>query len=239
MAKSNREKIGEAITLFKNGIKELSPRHDLIATFMAKWNAELPGCSGHVHQSLIDPSGRNLFASDDAPLSDLARSYLAGILELMPAMTAFYCPNINSYKRAVPGVWSPINVSWGVENRTAAVRAIPGNNARATRLECRLPGADANPYLVMAACLASGLYGIEKGLTPPEPVSGNAYETDGLTRLPPNLGAATALLNASSEARSWLSDTFVDHYVMTREYEVRRYETAITDWELRRYFEVT
>ena len=225
--------------LFKNGIKEMAPRHDLVATFMAKWNADLPGCSGHVHQSLIDASGKNLFASDDAPISDLAGSYLAGLLELMPAMTALFCPNINSYKRAVPGVWSPINVSWGIENRTTAVRAIPGNNAKATRLECRLPGADTNPYLVMAASLASGLYGIEQGLTPPDPVSGNAYETEGLTPLPANLSEATALLKSNTAARKGLSDTFVDHFVMTREYEVRRYEKAVTDWELRRYFEVT
>ena len=90
------------------------------------------------------------------------------------AMTALFCPNINSYKRAVTGVWSPVNVSWGVENRTTAVRAIPGNSTTATRLECRLPGADANPYLVMAACLAAGLHGIEKGLEAPVAVEGNA-----------------------------------------------------------------
>jgi glutamine synthetase len=225
--------------LFKNGIKELAPRHDLVATFMAKWNADLPGCSGHIHQSLIDPGGNNLFASEEGPLSDTARSYLAGVLDLMPAMTSFYCPNINSYKRAVPGVWSPVNVSWGVDNRTVSVRAISGDSPKAARLECRLPGADANPYLAMAACLASGLYGIDKGLTPPDPVEGNAYETDGLTDLPSNLGAAAALLKANADVREWLTDTFVDHYVMTREHEVRRYEKAVTDWELTRYFEAT
>ncbi len=225
--------------LYKNGIKELAPRHDLIATFMAKWNADLPGCSGHIHQSLVDGDGDNLFASDSGPLSDLAQSYMAGILALMPAMTALYCPNINSYKRAVPGVWSPINVSWGIENRTTAVRAIPGNSPGAARLECRLPGADANPYLAMAAALASGLYGINKGLTPPSATAGNAYEAEDLTALPPNLSASTALLIANPDARAYLTDTFVDHYVMTREYEVRRYEKAVTDWELARYFEVT
>ena len=225
--------------LFKNGIKELSPRHGLVATFMAKWNAELPGCSGHIHQSLLDTEGNNLFASEDADLSDLAKSYAAGVLSLMPAMTALYCPNINSYKRAVPGVWSPINVSWGIENRTTALRAIPGNTSAATRLECRLPGADANPYLVMAAALASGLYGIEQKLDAPDPVAGNAYEAEDLTPLPPNLGDAAAQFGSNSAVRSILGDTFVDHYVMSREYEVRRYEKAVTDWELSRYFEVT
>lgn len=225
--------------LFKNGMKELAPRHELMATFMAKWNAELPGCSGHIHQSLIDSEGKNVFASEDEPLSDVASAYLAGVLQLMPSMTALYCPNINSYKRAVPGVWSPINVSWGIENRTSAVRAIPGNTPKASRLECRLPGADANPYLVMAACLAAGLHGIENNLTPPAPVSGNAYEDESLVALPPNLSEATALMKKSAEVRSLLSDTFIDHYCMTREYEVRRYEKAVTNWELRRYFEVT
>ena len=225
--------------LFKNGIKELAPQHDVVATFMAKWNANLPGCSGHIHQSLIDEDGNNLFASERGSLSDLARSYLAGILELLPAMTSLYCPNINSYKRAVPGVWSPINVSWGVDNRTTAVRAIAGNSPKATRLECRLPGADANPYLAMAACLASGLHGIEKGLEPQDPISGNAYETDGLLNLPSNLGTAASILKTSEGARKGLTDAFIDHYVMTREYEVRLYEKAVTDWELKRYFEAT
>jgi glutamine synthetase len=188
---------------------------------------------------LIDADGNNVFASENGSLSDIARSYLAGVLELMPAMTSLYCPNINSYKRAVPGVWSPINVSWGIDNRTTAVRAIAGNSPKATRLECRLPGADANPYLVMAACLASGLYGIEKGLAPPDPLSGNAYEAEGLLDLPSNLGSAASQLAASGDARECLTDAFADHYVMTREYEVRRYEKAVTDWELKRYFEVT
>ena len=224
--------------LFKNGVKELSPRHELIPTFMAKWNADLPGCSGHIHQSLIDENGTNLFASESEPISGLANSYLAGLLELMPAMTALFCPNINSYKRAVTGVWSPVNVSWGVENRTTAVRAIPGNSTTATRLECRLPGADANPYLVMAACLAAGLHGIEKGLEAPVAVEGNAYETDGLTELPPNLSDATRLMKSTQTVREYFGDVFVEHYAMTREYEVRRYEKAVTDWELNRYFEV-
>ncbi len=224
--------------LFKNGVKELSPRHELIPTFMAKRNADLPGCSGHIHQSLIDENGTNLFASESEPISGLANAYLAGLLELMPAMTALFCPNINSYKRAVTGVWSPVNVSWGVENRTTAVRAIPGNSTTATRLECRLPGADANPYLVMAACLAAGLHGIEKGLEAPVAVEGNAYETDGLTELPPNLSDATRLMKSTQTVREYFGDVFVEHYAMTREYEVRRYEKAVTDWELNRYFEV-
>lgn len=224
--------------LFKAGLKELAPRHDLTATFMAKWNADLPGCSGHIHQSLIDAAGANTFSDGSGGLSDTARHYLAGLLNLMPAATVFFCPTINSYKRAVPGVWSPINVGWGVENRTTAVRAIPGNSSRATRLECRLPGADANPHLALAVSLAAGLYGITEHLEPPDAVTGNAYEEESLPSLPSSLDHATRALNSSDVLRDLLGSTFVDHYVMTRDYEVRRYEKAVTDWELRRYFEV-
>ena len=224
--------------LFKTGIKEIAPRHGLVATFMAKWNADLPGCSGHIHQSLWK-ADNNAFADPNVNdgFSDTARYYLGGLLTLMPALTSLFCPNINSYKRAVPGVWSPINVSWGVENRTCAIRAIAGNSGKSTRLENRLCGADTNPYLAMAASLAAGLYGIENKIEPPSPISGNAYADDTLPALPSNLRAATECLNQSEVAREILGDTFVDHYVLARDYEVRLYEKAVTDWELRRYFE--
>lgn len=224
--------------LFKAGLKELAPRHDLTATFMAKWNTDLPGCSGHIHQSLIAPDGANAFSDGDGGFSDTARNYLGGLLNLMPATTVFFCPTINSYKRAVPGVWSPINIGWGIENRTTAVRAIPGNASSATRLECRVPGADANPHLALAVSLASGLYGISERLEPPDAVTGNAYEDAALPTLPSNLDHATSELATNNILRDLLGSTFVDHYVMTRDYEVRRYERAVTDWELRRYFEV-
>ncbi|MBT4139529.1 MAG: glutamine synthetase [Candidatus Latescibacteria bacterium] len=225
--------------LFKTGIKEIAPRHNLIATFMAKWNADLPGCSGHVHQSLWDLGGKNnLFADDTEPLSETARHYLGGLLHLLPAFTSFYCPNINSYKRAVPGVWSPINVSWGIENRTSAIRAIPGNSGKSTRLENRVCGADTNPYLIMAAGLAAGLYGIENKIEPGDAVAGNAYTDESLTMLPTSLGAAVDQLKNSKPAREILGDTFIDHYILARDYEVRLYEKAVTNWELKRYFEV-
>jgi len=231
---------GDKAALFKTGIKELLPRHGLIPTFMAKWNNELPGCSGHIHQSLLDAEGKNNLFSDlekEHRLSELAEHYLAGQLALMPALTAIFCPTINSYKRAVPGAWSPINVSWGIENRTTAIRAIPGITSNSSRLEYRLPGADANPYLAMAASLASGLYGIEHLVELPPPTSGNAYEAHNLQSLPPNLTTATKWLDQSDTVREFLGDTFVDHFVMTREYEVRQYEKAVTNWELQRYFE--
>lgn len=232
-------KAADKAALFKTGIKELAPRHNLIATFMAKWNADLPGCSGHVHQSLWDTDRKkNCFAGDEHPLSDTARHYLGGLLKLLPAFTPFYCPNINSYKRAVPGVWSPINASWGIENRTCAIRAIPGNSGKSTRLENRVCGADTNPYLVMAVGLAAGLYGIENKIEPAEAIAGNAYTDESLTMLPTSLSAAVTELRNSDIAREILGDTFVDHYLLIRDYEVRLYEKAVTNWELKRYFEV-
>ena len=225
--------------LFKSAIKEIAARHGLTATFMAKWNADLPGCSGHIHQSLWKED-HNSFSDSESPdkLSDTARQYIAGNLAMMADLTALSCPTINSYKRAVPGVWSPVNASWGLENRTTAIRAVPGNFAKSARVESRLSGADANPYLAMAASLAAGLYGIENELEPPSPVAGNAYEDGSLALLPTNLAAATKLLNHSEMARKYLGDTFVNHFVMTREHEVRLYEKAVTDWELKRYFEI-
>ena len=144
------------------------------------------------------------------------------------------CPTINSYKRTVPGAWAPINVTWGVDNRTTAIRAIPGGS-KSTRIELRLAGADINPYLAMAVSLAAGLDGIERKLAPPPPTV-DAYAGDA-ARLPRNLAAATKLFRESSMARRWLGDDFVDHYAATREWEVRQFEKAVTDWELVRYFE--
>jgi len=230
--------------LFKTQMKALAARHGIAVTFMAKWNADLPGSSGHIHQSLWSvgqPGGapRNVFHDDkaEARLSATARSYLAGQLALMPELTALYSPTINSYRRYVPGVWAPMTATWGVENRTAAVRAIPGGPG-STRLEYRQTAADINPYIAMATCLAAGLYGVEKKLEAPAQSSGDASVLDHPELLiPRTLKDATARLAASDRAREILGAAFVDHYVLTREWEVRQYERNVTEWELRRYFE--
>ena len=228
--------------LFKTGMKEISSRHDLIVTFMAKWRADLPGCSGHVHQSLWDSDGkRNLFydGQGDHHMSGLMRHYLAGQLTLMRELTVLMAPTVNSYKRLVPGAWAPTTVSWGIENRTAALRAIPAG-AKSSRIECRLPGADVNPYLAMAAMLAAGLYGIKHKMEPPDPWNQNAYTApeNTFSALPGTLEEATALLKESDVAREMFGSVFVDHYVTTREWEIKQYRQAVTDWELARYFEV-
>ncbi|MGH9452895.1 MAG: glutamine synthetase family protein, partial [Terriglobia bacterium] len=224
----------------KSGIKQIASRHGLIATFMAKWNAKLPGASGHLHQSLWDRGHeRNLFCDESNPskISRLMRQYIAGQILLMPELTVFSCPTVNAYKRLVPGVWAPTNATWGIDNRTVALRVVAGPSPRAVRVEYRLPGADINPYLAIAASLASGLYGVEKGLTPPDPVEGNAYEKNAKP-LPRSLDYATALLKHSKVAGQLLGEEFVDHFVRTREWEVRQHQSAVTDWELERYFEI-
>jgi glutamine synthetase len=229
--------------LFKNAVKQLVSRRGLIATFMAKWNPHLPGCGGHLHQSLWDPKLRtNLFSDVRNPegMSALMKNYIAGQLELMAEMTALICPTVNSYKRLVPNTWAPTTVSWGLENRTTALRAISGPSPKSTRVEYRLGGADLNPYIAMAASLASGLYGIQKKLALSAPCKQNAYtDPDAVTHpVPRSLIEATAKLKDSVRLREILGQEFVTHYVATRDWEARQSLAAVTDWELERYFEI-
>jgi glutamine synthetase len=236
--------MADKAALFKTAMKQLCAKRGLSVTFMAKWNAALPGCSGHLHQSLwrsgaAGEKATPLFydAADPQKLSALARQYAGGQLMLMPELTALYSPTVNSYKRYVPGVWAPLTASWGVENRTCAIRAIPGSPS-ATRLEYRQTAADMNPYIAIATCLAAGLWGIERRATAPAPALGDASsESAQLAALPRTLREATAALSQSAVAREILGEPFVDHYVRTRDWEARQYERAVTEWELRRYFE--
>jgi glutamine synthetase len=223
--------------LFKTQMKSLASRQGLAVTFMAKFSHELPGSSGHLHQSLWS-GGKNVFFDEKAEggLSKTARHYLGGQLALMADLTALYSPTVNSYKRYVPGVWAPLTASWGFENRTAAIRAI-GGGAKSTRLEYRQTAADINPYIAMATCLAAGLYGIENQIEPPPPASGDASSGGAFEPLPRTLREATARLDKSERARIVLGDAFVDHYVRTRDWEVRQFDRVVTEWELARYFE--
>src|ERR1700712_1958097 len=165
--------------LFKTAVKEIAYKHGIMASFMAKWNENLPGCSGHIHQSLwTKDKAQNLFysAGDENNMSDLHKHYLAGQLYCLPQILPMYAPTINSYKRLVEGAWAPTTITWGIDNRTAALRVIhtsPGY----TRLETRIPGSDTNPYLAIAAALASGLYGIKNKLALNiAPTVGNGYQ---------------------------------------------------------------
>ncbi len=225
--------------LFKTTVKQICHRHGLAATFMAKWSPDLPGSGGHIHQSLWDGENeKNLFSSTRTKdgLSDVARHYLGGLVSLAPEMTAFYAPTVNSYKRYVPGVWAPLTASWGIENRTCAVRVIPGGAS--TRVEHRTTGADMNPYIAMAACLGSGMYGVENALEAPQATSGDATAAGVAgARIPATLDEAVVALSASQKAREILGEPFVDHYVRTRDFEARQARRVVSEWELRRYFE--
>ena len=233
--------------LFKTTAKEICGRYECTATFMARWSDQHAGSGGHVHQSLwslVDEEGgeesRNLFAttSDSSEQPDITRHYLGGQLALMPELTALFCPTVNSYKRLIPGYWAPTRATWGVENRTCSLRTIPSlGGGKAARIEHRLPGADANPYLALAASLASGLWGIENKSDPGQPVQGSAYDSDA-PHLPNTLEAATERFRNSEVARELFGDEFVEHYALTRDWEVRQQRQAVTDWELRRYFEI-
>src|SRR5260370_1416 len=219
--------------LFKTAVKEIAFRHGVTPTFMAKFNPDLPGSSGHLHQSLWRAE-RNVFADGSGGMSALMQRYMGGLVSSLPELAAIFCPTVNSYKRTVPGAWAPVNATWGIDNRTTAIRAIPGG-AKSTRIELRLTGADINPYLAMAASLAAGLDGIERE-APLSAATVNAYTGDA-PPLPHSLSEATAQFRQSKLARRWLGDDFVDHYAGTREWESRQFAKAVTDWELARYFE--
>jgi glutamine synthetase len=222
--------------LFKVALKQIAHEHGLAVTFMAKHNAKLPGCSGHLHQSLVK-DGDNVFYDPMNPgtMSTTLRHYLGGMVELMPELTAMVSPTINSYKRYVPGVWAPLSASWGVENRTAAARIIGLDSPKAARVEFRQGAADINPYLAMAACLGAGLHGVENAIEPPEECKGDATYQG--RPLPKTLEKATELFAKSAAAAELFGEGFVKHYAHTRRWEVQQYETAVTDWELKRYFE--
>jgi glutamine synthetase len=226
--------------LFKTAAKEIGYRFGILPTFMAKWSTALPGCGGHAHQSLWNAKGdKNLFHGEKDPrhMSPLFQSYLAGQLRCLPEILPFFAPNVNSYKRLVDGYWAPTKPLWGVDNRTVAFRVIPGG-PKSTRLETRVGGSDTNAYLVLAACFASGLYGIQKNLSLKEaPVKGSGYQSP-VERLPRDLNEATAKLAESKIAREIFGETFVDHFVRTRQWEWRQSQNAVTDWELKRYFEI-
>jgi glutamine synthetase len=228
--------------LFKQGFKEICQRNELTVSFMAKTFQHLPGSSGHTHQSLWDPQGQtNLFFDGDNPhkMSDTFRWYMGGLCKHLPDLTAMFCPTINSYKRLVPGMWAPTHMTWGFDNRTCALRIITGASGSSTRVENRLIGADANPYLAFAASLAAGLDGIENKIEPPDAIQGNAYDVaPDESVLPRSLEEASLRFSKSDMARKWFGDLFVDHYAASRDWEVREFRKAVTDWEHNRYMEI-
>ena len=226
--------------LFKTSVKEIAYKHGIMATFMAKWSETLPGCGGHIHQSLWDKKSKhNLFFddSDKQKMSATFKSYIAGQLHCLPQILPLIAPTVTSFKRLVPGAWAPTTLTWAVDNRTVALRALP-LGSKSARLETRIVGSDVNPYLAMAACLASGLYGIKNNLKLQPATKGNGYLDLSHGVLPANLDTATQAMKNSKIAKELFGNQFVEHFVQTREWEWKQYIKVVTDWEVKRYFEI-
>ena len=228
--------------LFKTFTKVWAQRRDLMATFMAKWSNDYPGQSGHIHLSLRHKNdGRSAFFDPDQPLtmSEAQRHFIGGQQRYMPELLAMVASTVNAYTRLVPGFWAPTDATWGCENRTTALRLIPGSDS-SQRVEYRVGPADANPYLALSAALASGLQGIAEGLEPEPMVEGNAYDQTHPQHLalPQSLSDATALFKHSRTARSLFGDAFVDHFAASRQWEASEHRKHVSDWELQRYFEI-
>jgi glutamine synthetase len=225
--------------VYKNAAKEIADQHGKSLTFMAKYD-ELEGNSCHIHMSLWSTDGVSVAADEGQPygMSPIFRSFVAGQLATLRELTLCYAPNINSYKRFADRSFAPTAVTWGLDNRTCALRVV--GRGEGMRVECRVPGGDVNQYLAVAALVAGGLHGIERELPLPEPCRGNAYELgkdDVAARLPGTLAEAVTLFDASAVARHAFGDAVVDHYVNTARVELTAFNKAVTDWERVRGFE--
>ena len=225
--------------VYKQGFKEMAWAQELAVSFMAKWRTDLAGSSMHLHLSLWDEDGHNVFPGDTelGPLrvADAFRYFLGGWMTHARAIAALYAPYPNSYKRYMYQSWAPTHIAWSYDNRTAGFRVV-GSGA-SMRIESRLPGADANPYLAYAATLAAGLDGLRHQIEPPEMFAGDVYEAVDLPRVPSTLREATDELESSTMLREALGDEVIDHYVHFFRTEQRKYDEAVTGWERARYFE--
>jgi glutamine synthetase len=222
--------------LLKFAVKELAASMGLQASFLAKTASGEEGSSGHIHLSCWSGDS-NAFAPSDAraALPPILGASVAGILDHLPAASLLLNPTINSYKRLVPGWFAPVNASWGLENRSAAVRAIRSSRPELCRLECRRPGADANPYLALAAVTASAADGIRRRAVPPPPVEGDAYTRADLSELPGSLEAALRAFEEDQALREALGTRFSEYYVTSRAWELKAWRETVTDWERQRY----
>jgi glutamine synthetase len=222
--------------LVKFAVKELASTLGLRASFLAKTAPGEEGSSGHVHMSCWN-GDTNAFAAAEAgdPLHHVFASAIAGVVDHLPGASLLLNPTINSYKRLVPGWFAPINATWGYENRSCAVRAIRSDRPDLWRFECRRPGADANPYLALAAIAASAADGIRRELKPPPPVEGDAYDRPDLPELPGSLEAALHAFADDDELRKALGERFSDYYATSRAWELRAWRETVTDWERERY----
>jgi glutamine synthetase len=224
-------------TYTKFAVKEVAASMGLSASFLAKTVSGQEGSSGHVHMSCWN-EGRNAFAGTVKGIESVPAamgSVIAGVLEHLPGASLLLNPTINSYKRLVPGWFAPVNVSWGLENRSSAVRAIRSPRADVCRIECRRPGADANPYLALAALVVSAADGLRRDAKPPAPVVGDAYARADLPALPGSLEAAVHAFESDEVLRRGLGESFSDYYLTSRRWELKAFQETVTDWERDRY----
>jgi glutamine synthetase len=219
--------------IYKNGAKEIAAQEGCSLTFMSKYN-QREGNSCHIHLSLRSVQGEPLLAGPGHALSELGEQFLAGQLACLRELTLFLAPNVNSYKRFVAGSFAPTAAAWGRDNRTCALRVV--GHGLSLRAENRVPGGDVNPYLAIAAIVAAGLHGIDKGLTLEDEYAGNAYESD-KPRVPASLREARDLLAASEIAHEAFGSEVVEHYCNMARVELEAFDSAVTDWERYRGFE--
>ena len=221
--------------IYKNGAKEIAAQEGMSITFMAKPNAR-EGNSCHIHFSLRDADGRSAMLGDGpAHLSTTGQRVLAGLLATMREFSLLFAPNINSYKRYQPGSFAPTALRWGTDNRTCALRLV--GHGQGMRVENRVPGADVNPYLAIAALVAGAVHGIERELELGEECAGNAYDDGDAERVPGTLRDALTLWESSGTAKDAFGDEVVAHYANNARVELAAFDAAVTDWELVRGFE--
>ena len=227
--------------VFKNGVKEIAAQEGRAATFMAKWSMAAAGSSCHIHTSLWSDTGTPLMAPGDGDdpggsgYSTVGRQFLAGQIHAARQLTWCFAPYVNSYRRFVPGSWAPTAVTWGEDNRTCGFRAVGSGEGR--RIECRVPGADVNPYIALAASIAGGLWGIDHGLELEPAFEGNAYVAPDIPRIPSTLVEAVALLDGSEVAAEAFGDDVHHHLLNTARQEWAKANRVVTEWELARNFE--
>ena len=222
--------LADQITVFKRTMREAALKHDVAATFMAKPITDQPGSAMHIHQSVVDiKTGKNLFSNADGTMSELFMHHIGGLQKYIPEVLPLFAPNVNSFRRFLPDTSAPVNVEWGEENRTVGLR-VPEASPQNRRVENRLAGADANPYLVLAASLLCGYIGMVEGLKPSAPVKGRGYERRNL-RLPVTIESALERMEACKDAEKYLGEKFVRGYVAVKRAEHENFKRVISSWE--------